>query len=301
MSYSKNPYTIHQMAKLTGVKPVTLRAWERRYDLLHPERSEGRYRMYGQRDVEIIRRVTALTDKGISISQAASMVQQVATQTEIEEETPWTNHINGLLEAIIRLDELALESAYHKALAEYPFDNILRQVILPLLRKLGERWANGEGAVAEEHFFSVYLRNQLGAQFHHMRSQSNGIRLLAACLPGEQHECGLLIFSLAAQSLGYRVTVLGANMPVEELVTVARLTQAQGIVLSASLKDHFIESQSKLIKLKQETSLPIMLGGPVSEICVKEFQSSGLITLGMDIDNALSIIRRELSIADNEQ
>ena len=296
MTYpNNNPFTIHQMANLTGVKPVTLRAWERRYNLLHPERSEGRYRMYGQQDVDMIRRVTALIDKGISISQAAVMVQQDAAKVVIEEESPWTKHINGLLEAIARLDELALEAAYHKALAEYPFDIILRQVILPLLRKLGERWASGEGAVAEEHFFSVYLRNQLGAQFHHMRTQSNGIRLLAACLPGEHHESGLLIFALAAQFLGYRVTVLGANMPVEELATVARQTQAEGIVLSASMKDNLTKSLSTLKQLKQETSLPIMLGGPVSGLCLKEIESLGLVSLGMDIDNALDVIKRELA------
>jgi len=295
MSYANNnPFTIHQMANLTGVKPVTLRAWERRYDLLHPERSEGRYRMYSQQDVDMIRRVTALIDKGIAISQAAVMVQQDVEDVVLEQESPWAKHINGLLDAIARLDELALESAYHKALAEYPFDAILRQVILPLLRKLGERWASGEGAVAEEHFFSVYLRNQLGAQFHHLRTQSNGIRLLAACLPGEHHESGLLIFALAAQLLGYRVTVLGANMPVEELVTVARQTQAKGIVLSASITDNLTKSLPALKRLKQETAVPIMFGGPVAALCLKEIQSMGLISLGMDIDNALDVIEREL-------
>jgi len=299
MSYiNNNPFTIHQMANLTGVKPVTLRAWERRYDLLHPERSEGRYRMYSQQDVDIIRRVTALIDKGIAISQAAVMVQQAAEDVVVEQESPWAKHINGLLDAIARLDELALEAAYHKALAEYPFDAILRQVILPLLRKLGERWASGEGAVAEEHFFSVYLRNQLGAQFHHLRAQSNGIRLLAACLPGEHHESGLLIFALAAQMLGYRVTVLGANMPVEELVTVARQTQAKGIVLSASITDNLTKSLPALKQLRQETSLPIMLGGPVASLCLREIQSMGLISLGMDIDNALDVIERELANFD---
>jgi len=295
MSYSNNnPFTIHQMANLTGVKPVTLRAWERRYNLLHPERSEGRYRMYGQQDVDMIRRVTALTDKGISISQAALMVQQDVSEAEVEQDSPWTKHITGLLDAVARLDELALEVAYHKALAEFPFDRILRQVILPLLRQLGARWASGEGAVAEEHFFSVYLRNQLGAQFHHLRTPSNGIRLIAACLPGEHHESGLLIFSLAAQLLGYRVTVLGANMPVEELVTVARQTQAKGIVLTASIKDSLIKSLPALKRLKQEAALPIMLGGPVSGSCLKEIESIGLISLGMDIDNALDVIEREL-------
>jgi len=295
MSYiNNNPFTIHQMANLTGVKPVTLRAWERRYDLLHPERSEGRYRMYSQQDVDIIRRVTALIDKGIAISQAAVMVQQDVEDIAVAQESPWAKHINGLLDAVARLDELALEAAYHKALADYPFDAILRQVILPLLRKLGERWASGEGAVAEEHFFSVYLRNQLGAQFHHLRTQSNGIRLLAACLPGEHHESGLLIFALAAQLLGYRVTVLGANMPVEELVTVARQTQAKGIVLSASISDNLIKSLPALKQIKQETALPIMLGGPVAGLRLKEIQSMGLISLGMDIDNALDVIGREL-------
>jgi DNA-binding transcriptional MerR regulator/methylmalonyl-CoA mutase cobalamin-binding subunit len=289
------PYTIQQMASLTGVKPVTLRAWERRYGLLHPQRSEGRYRMYGQQDVDTIMRVSALLDKGMSIKQAAEVVQQQRPhEVSPKAGSHWTVYIEGMLEAVTRLDEVALEKAYHKALSDFPIAIVLRQVIIPLLQELGQRWEDGRGSVAEEHFFSVYLRNQLGAQFHHQRAMVGDRRLLAACLPGEYHDSGLLIFALAAQALSYQVTMLGANMPLEELITAAKQTQADGIVLSGSIVNSFKDNKTKLQRLIQQASIPVMIGGVVSQSCLREISAIGAIALGTDIDNALSIVDKHI-------
>lgn len=246
MDTETKPYTIQQMSHLTGVKPVTLRAWERRYGLLEPARSEGKYRHYGESDVDTILRVKALMEKGMSIKQAVEFIKKESKDSTAKPQTPWEPIIDDMLAAVTKLDETALEEAYHRALSEYPLSVVLRKVIVPLLHELGRRWATNQGGVAEEHFFSVYLRNELGAQFHHMRSRPTGDRLLTACLPGEYHETGLLIFSLAALAYGFRVTVLGANMPITDLNKAARQVSAKAIVLSGALSSSFISSTISL-------------------------------------------------------
>ena len=296
MRYTEDkPYTIQQMSRLTRVKEVTLRAWERRYGLLNPDRSEGRYRMYGQSDVDTIMRVSALLTQGIAIKQAAEQVQQEPAAEGVTVDSRWAEYINSMSTAVSRLDELALEDAWHGALAEHPLRTILREVIAPLMQELGRRWASGEGTVAEEHFFSLYLRNQLGAQFHHLHPRQGATRLLAAGLPGELHEIGLLMFALAAQSHGYRLTMLGSNMPLSELSRSAEQAGAKGIVLSGMLSDTFTACEAELKTLVEQSKVPVFIGGRVSTCEMKKITALNAVSLGMDIDHALKTMDKMLA------
>ena len=122
--------------------------------------------------------------------------------------------------AVSRFDEQGLDDIYNAALGLHPIETVTQSLLLPVLRELGERWARRDGSVAEEHFFSVYLRSKLGARFHHRTRRSGVTRVLAACLPGEQHEIGLLIFALAAHERGFETVLLAANTPIEDFAAV---------------------------------------------------------------------------------
>ena len=129
-----------------------------------------------------------------------------------------------------------LEEIYNHVLSLYPIGVVTRKLLTPLLNELGRRWESGRGGVAEEHFFAFYLRNKLGARYHHRTRSNGGPLLLIAGLPGEHHEFGLLLFSLAAHEAGYRIIPLGADMPLGELVAVARKKACSAIVLSGALE-----------------------------------------------------------------
>ena len=103
-----------------------------------------------------------------------------------------------MLDAISHFDENRLDNIYNDALSLYPVDLVSSRLITPLLHALGKHWKESDSGIAEEHFFSVYLRNKLGSRIQHMNQRANGPLLLIACLPGEQHETGMLLFSLAA-------------------------------------------------------------------------------------------------------
>ena len=216
-------YTIGTVSKLTGVGAITLRAWERRYGLIRPVRKESGHRLYTRQHIDQINRITALTQQGMRISQIRpEMLESEAADAQSGPDADkWKDYLNSMMAAIISFDEERLEEIYNEALSLYPIGVVTRRLLAPLLVELGLRWENGEGNIAEEHFFAFYLRNKLGARYHHRGRGNQGPLILVAGLPGEHHEIGLLLFALAAHESGYRVLPLGANMPLRDLSVVA--------------------------------------------------------------------------------
>nr|MDJ0881578.1 MerR family transcriptional regulator [Gammaproteobacteria bacterium] len=144
--------------------------------------------------------------------------------------------------------------------------------------------------VAEEHFFSVFFRNKLGARFHHRNTQNLGPRLLLACLPGEYHEFGLLLFALAAHDRGYRLILLGGDMPLAELPGVIEKTHCDAVVLSGSEHLCCDDLKQELINLQQHRLCPIYIGGQLTEQCQQVFTKLNLQIIGTDLAKALDQI-----------
>jgi len=275
---------IRTLASLTGVNPVTLRAWERRYNLLQPARTPKGHRLYSMADVELIQQVLSLLEGGMSIGQVRQVLQRQQTANDGEREPDiWSHYQERLLQAVEAFDEEALNDLYQEAHSLYPVDIVTLRLITPSLRVLGERWQNAQpGGIAEEHFFSVFLRNKLGARLHH-RGRQRGPRLIAACLPGEQHEVGLLMFALAIAERHYRPVLLGANMPLEELPEVQKRIQGCGIVLSGSQGTNPTVLQEQLPRLVQAVDVPIMVGGSVVSAYGEHLLRSGAVALGEEL------------------
>ena len=189
---------------------------------------------------ELNRRARTLLEQGIAISQAGQLLDHSAPLqsrgAEAGQPDVWQQYQTRMLNALEQFDEAALDSAYNDALSLYPVELVNSRLVAPLLRLLGQRWKTTAGGVAEEHFFSVYLRNKLGARIHHLNARRKGQLLLVACLPGEQHEVGMLMFALAAVSHGYQVLVLGANLPLEQIPAVLERRRCDAVVLSGSAR-----------------------------------------------------------------
>lgn len=295
---------IRTVSSLTGVNSVTLRAWERRYDLIKPVRTPKGHRLYTMADVELINQVVALLNNGMSIGQVRQVLDtgKACTEPEPESESesrqnfdPWRHYQHRLLQAIVIFDDGVLSDVYTEVLSLYPVDIVTTRLIVPLLRELGERWVRGQGSIAEEHFFSVFLRNKLGARFHHLSRNRQGPRLLAACLPGEQHEVGLLLFALAALDWDYRVVLLGPNTPLSELPPVVEQATIQAIVLSGSVEVATATVERELPQLCRSVAMPVFVGGQVTHRCSNAIASAGAIPLSDDLSLALRRIDATLA------
>src|SRR5210317_920185 len=256
-------YTIGTVSKLTGVGAITLRAWERRHGLIQPVRKESGHRLFTRQHIDQINRITALTQQGMRISQIRpEMLESEAADAQSGPDADkWKDYLNSMMAAIISFDEERLEEIYNEALSMYPIGMVTRRLLTPLLVELGLRWESGEGNIAEEHFFAFYLRNKLGARYHHRGRGNRGPLILVAGLPGEHHEIGLLLFALAAHESGYRVLPLGANMPLAELPVVASKKQCSAILLSGAIEPSDQTLSKDLPKLVKVAGMPVMVGG----------------------------------------
>lgn len=288
ISHSSEAYPIRTVSTITGVNPVTLRAWERRYGLIKPKRTAKGHRLYTREDIELINQVVTLLDKGLAISQVRTALRGRGKPEgpATEHVEPWQRYRERIIAAVTRFDENIIEEAYNDALSLYPVDIVTRQLLLPLLKELGDRWESTEGSVAEEHFFGVYLRNKLGARFHHRSRNTSGPRLLLACMPGELHEIGLLLLALSAHDRGYRLVLLGPNMPLGELSLAARRSSSDAIVLSGSIEPT-AQARHDLAALVAATALPVFVGGVTSVRHADALSDAGVIPLGDDIQQGL--------------
>ena len=297
---SEKLYTIGTVAQLTGVSPITLRAWERRYDLIEPVRKDSGHRLYTRKHIDQINRITSLTSQGIRISQIRPEMLKSPEMAEEESDSPrqrdhWDEARDSMVAAIVDFDEDRLEVVYNDALAIAPIEEVTRRLITPLLRVLGTRWASGEGSVAEEHFFSFFLRNRLGAQFHHRTRRQDGALLLVACLPGEMHEIALQIFALAAHNQGFRILSLGASMPLSEVAYVAGKKGCEAIVLSGSMEPDTKVIENDLAELVASTDIPVFVGGQSSVAVCEAINRTGATALGQEILAGLNRLKAYLA------
>ena len=179
-----------------------------------------------------------------------------------------------LRRALDDLDEGAAQSALDSVLAEYSTETVLTDLVLPYLHELGERWANGEASVGQEHFASQLIRGRLLGLARGW-DRGAGPRALLACGPGEQHDLGLIAFGVALRARGWRITYLGQDTPLETLAESARSLGPLAIVISSVSPDRLSRSGSELRRLAGIAH--VWLAGPgASEALAKKTRATFL-------------------------
>ncbi len=300
-------YPIRTVSRLTGVPAVTLRAWERRHGILHPTRTDKGHRLYSEAEVERIRQVVALLERGVAVSQAGALLAPAARAVAADAAPgmalppapvpapspgqggdPWPGYVEAMLAGVRGFDTAALDSIYNDALSLHPIDRVAQYLTGPVLARLGAAWPDQEASIAREHFFSHFLRNKLGARFHHLNSRAQGPRLVAACPAGEHHELGLLQFALAAAGQGYRLVMLGADVPAAEIAAAVRMAAARAVVLSLSARaapETWAQPVATLVALIRP--VPVLVGGAAAVNWPPVILEAGAQGLGTDVEQAL--------------
>jgi MerR family transcriptional regulator, light-induced transcriptional regulator len=225
---------IGELSKRVGVSPELLRAWERRYGLLRPARSGGGLRLYSPADVERVVVMQRHLAAGLAAAEAAALALREAVDeggaagtaldpAAIREE---------LSEALDRFDEPRAQAILDRLLGLATVDALLSEVVVPYLQELGERWSRGEASVAQEHFASSVLRGRLLGL---ARGWGLGVGPVAvlACVPGEQHDLGLIAFGLGLRSRGWRIVYLGPDSPIDTVADVSHQLEPSLVVLNA--------------------------------------------------------------------
>jgi methanogenic corrinoid protein MtbC1 len=267
IDYSDEPkYTIKTVCAQTGIRAVTLRAWERRHEILTPYRSENRYRLYSERDVAILRWIKNRVDSGIAISSAISELRSLMRSGMTPEAIPigpsTTPHRHSippeqfsrqLYQALVAHDEGRAGDIFHEIQSAFDLSTICQDVITPCLVELGDAWYRGSIRITTEHFASGYVRGKLLSMFQSYPSRRSAPYILIGCAPSEQHEIGALMVAVLLRSNGFRIEYLGPDIPLDDLVDYAAFEHPDMIILSASLESSALElarMQEKLAKVR---------------------------------------------------
>lgn len=211
-------FRIKSVATLTGITPSTLRAWERRYGLITPGRSESGYRLYSEADIKLFQRMQSLVDGGLAPSEAAAVLRGDAAALAPDglSGASLARIRRNLLEALLALDSEAAGQAA-RPLMSCSFEQRFDEVFLPVLREIGSRWARGEATVPQEHFASAFVRERLVSAIASIAAPEAAREVVCAGAPGEQHELGLLIVAAKLALRGWRITYLGLEVPLDSL------------------------------------------------------------------------------------
>lgn len=254
---------IGEVARRTGVTVPTLRAWERRYGLLDPERTEGGHRLYRERDVERVQAMHHLLDDGWSAAAAARQVLREPAPVTLLRPLPGAGGdaaqdlIAQLRDAIERFDAPAADGAVDDVLARFDVIRALDEVLLPVLRAVGDGWQEDPRVIAREHFATNTLRPRL-QRLLRTAPRAGARSVLAAAPELEEHDLGLLAAAVTAASSGWLVHYLGPRTPTAALERSVADLRPNLVLVGALFPEH---AQAFLDPPPDLGGSPVVLGG----------------------------------------
>ena len=253
---------IGELSRRVGLSDHVLRAWETRYGLLDPFRSSGGYRLYSEADAQRIRRMQEHLAAGLSAAEAAQAVLAEspgrATGAAPSGGLSLGELAVSLRETLEAFDEPGAQAVLDRLFSDLSLPTVLRDVVMPYLRDLGDRWEDGTASVAQEHFASFVLRGRLGGLARGW-GEGRGPRALLACPPYELHDLALMVFGIVLNRQGWRIDYLGTSTPMAELVRAAESTSPGLVVVSASTPEVLEPIRAELSALA--TRFPLALAG----------------------------------------
>ena len=260
---SRPSYPIRAVARLTGLSLDTLRAWERRYQVVTPLRDD-RGRLYDDRDVERLKQLARLVDEGHAIGSIAKLPPAALARLDDRQLSPpraaATVDLTALVRAMKHYDLSAVESLLNRHAALLPADALIFSVILPILREAGSRWETGAIRPAQEHLVSATVRSVLGALLRTMPPATADDAMVFATLAGERHELGLLSAAVLAAQAGHRVTYLGPDVPATDVVHAVNTVKPSTVVVCATMAD--VTSVREVRTLRRlHPNTPLWVGG----------------------------------------
>lgn len=234
-------YNIKAVVEATGLTAATLRAWERRYGALRPDRNENGYRLYSAQDVAILRWLKARVDEGMAISQAIALLSRQGHEMAKQRPEPLADSAQGflqlrqeLLSALLDYDEGKADTVLSEAYAIHGPEAVGEYLIAPAIAQIGEQWHRGIASAAAEHFASNYLRRKLEAIINAFPVHDGGPLIVLGCAPNDWHELGLLLLYLLLRRRGYNVLYLGQSVPIPQFADEMRRLRPALVIISAA-------------------------------------------------------------------
>jgi DNA-binding transcriptional MerR regulator len=277
-------FNLKVVVRETGLRPDTLRAWERRYGLPQPQRTAGGHRLYSQRDIDMFKWLVSRQNEGLSVSRAVDLWRKL----EVEGQDPLqamdhaisapglltVPHLEGdalvelrraWLSACLAFDEQRAEQVLTQAFALYPPEVACFELLQKGLAEVGAGWYRGEATVQQEHFTSELAIRRLEALLGATPSPTHSDRILVVCPPQEEHTFSPLLLTLLVRRRGQPVYFFGPNVPLAQMETTVTAVKPRLVVLSAQ-RLHTAATLLDMADLMHRRGAPVAFGGRVFNV-----------------------------------
>lgn len=280
-------FPIREVSRLTGINPVTLRAWERRYGLIQPTRTESGHRLYSRADIDEVRSILGWIERGVAVSKVGRILannqqgrrdepaaKRIAEQGE---HTEWQVRLKRVARGF---DDLQLEQLYGQIFSSYPVAVVFQDILMPVWQELMLH-QDGFGQASEWAFFDAFLRARTAQRLQMVRHQGQDCRVLLMALPEQCRELELLVAGLLLGSARVSVQVLGIGSPLDELTLVCdKLAPAAAVLYSNHMPA--ADLPRRLTRLGQSLECPLLLAGEMSEMAQDALVDTAIPCLGSD-------------------
>jgi len=256
---------IREVARQTGVNAVTLRAWERRYGLIKPQRTAKGHRLYDQSHVKRINHILTWLNRGVAVGQVSQLLENREPEM-VTEDNVWSEQRLQLQQAMLQLNEAQLDAVFNRMLALYPATTLLERLLMPLLETFTQHWQGQFGSHIEQVFFHSWLHSKLRSRIYHNNRQQHGQRLLMVNLCTQPMDPGLWLSAWLASSNQMLIDVFEWPVPLNELGLALDSMQPAALLLYASQSLDSSCLQRDLPRLASSSGLPILLIGPAASI-----------------------------------
>ncbi|WP_405046196.1 MULTISPECIES: MerR family transcriptional regulator [unclassified Pseudomonas] len=276
-------FPIREVARLTGVNPVTLRAWERRYGLIQPIRTESGHRLYSRTDVETVHRILDWIERGVSVSKVGKILARdeqpvdAASVAPAGAEQEWSQWQQQLRTAVGAFDDRQLDRLYGQIYAAYPVAVVFQDILMPLWQQL-LRHQGLFGQTSEWLFFDGFLRSRTWKRLQ-TGCATAAPRVLLAAIAGECRELELLVAGLLMSGDELAVKVLAVGQPMDELTLVCEKTKPQALVVFSN-HSPTNELPRRLERLAVTLDCPLLLAGDASELAQEQLENTLVGCLG---------------------
>lgn len=241
-------YNTKAVAQETSVPADTFRAWERRYGVPRPHRTEGGHRLYSERDIATIRWLRDRTAEGLTISQAIALMSNGSDSnldwldTAVDTEPhSWERLNSQLVAALCDYDEKRAERTMGEAFALYPLDEVFFKLVQPTMIEIGEQWHQGKITVTVEHFATQFMRRKLSSILNTYTISEGRGQVLVGCAPSELHDLGALLLAVLLVRHGWQVIYLGPQVPLKDLLDTIERLGPDMVCLSAATVETALE------------------------------------------------------------
>ncbi|GHC37159.1 MerR family transcriptional regulator [Aidingimonas halophila] len=276
-------YPIREVSRLTGVNSVTLRAWERRYGLIQPQRTPKGHRLYARDDIERIEQILQWLNRGVPVSQVRELLDQPAA---VEAPDPiagdWSSQRQQLSAALEAYDMARLDALFNQCMALYPVATCLNELLKPWVETLEEHWNEQLGATLQQRTLEAFLRTRIGTRLYHANQINQGGTLLISRLPDDAGNLWELLVALAASQAGYRVRLYDTALPINEMPLAAERLKVDALLLCSGQAERAELMRRQLPRLAEQLDVVLGLCGPVARIRAAELADSQVAILGDD-------------------